>query len=275
IYIMVNFLLISGVSDAGSDGVSVKEGDPVTLHTDVKINHRDIMMWYFNTIRIAYINGVQKICTDKQCPERFRDGLKLDNQTGSLTITNTRTTDSGEYKLVGGSNSGKIFNVIMHTHTCNCSFVSAGVFGDTDEVKSVMEGDRVTLNPGVTKESDMVRWYFNSILIAMIDGKSCSYDGEGGRFRDRLKEDNETRSLTITNITTQHAGHYEAEVFSESSGKNEHLNRPSSCDSTKIIPKSSNLGEIIKSISLTVSVISRPVYCLFLYVNDLLQIYIQ
>uniref|UniRef100_A0A671LYA9 Immunoglobulin domain-containing protein n=1 Tax=Sinocyclocheilus anshuiensis TaxID=1608454 RepID=A0A671LYA9_9TELE len=107
------FFISVCVSDAGSDGVSVKEGDPVTLHTDVKINHRDIMMWYFNTIRIAYINGVQKICTDKQCPERFRDGLKLDNQTGSLTITNTRTTDSGEYKLVGGSNSGKIFNVIV------------------------------------------------------------------------------------------------------------------------------------------------------------------
>ncbi|XP_016113135.1 uncharacterized protein [Sinocyclocheilus grahami] len=124
-------VIVTGVSDAGSDrvSVSVKEGDPVTLHTDVKINHQDITMWYFNGKRIAYINGVQKICTDEQCPERFRDGLKLDHQTGSLTITNTRITDSGEYKLlVGGSNNEKIFNVIV-TAVPDSGLSSAAVAG--------------------------------------------------------------------------------------------------------------------------------------------------
>jgi len=93
------------------------EGDPVTLNTGVQTSQQDRIRWYYNDIRIAQINRDQsKICTDVQCnkdTERFRDRLKLDHQTGSLTIMNITNTHAGVYKLwiTSNSDSEKIFNV--------------------------------------------------------------------------------------------------------------------------------------------------------------------
>ncbi|KAL0149485.1 hypothetical protein M9458_055273, partial [Cirrhinus mrigala] len=108
------------VSGFVADILIVMEGDSVTLDTNVKTNKRDRIRWYFNDTRIAQITGdLRKICTDVQCnegTERFRDRLKLDHQTGSLTIMNTRTTDSGLYHqetVISGIVSEKIFNVTI------------------------------------------------------------------------------------------------------------------------------------------------------------------
>ncbi len=74
---------------------SVKEGQSVTLDPGVTKNLNDLITWHFNDVLIAEITGDQsKICTDDQC-ERFRDRLKLDHQTGSLTIMNHPEPDSG------------------------------------------------------------------------------------------------------------------------------------------------------------------------------------
>ncbi len=94
------------------------EGDSVTLFTDVKTNQQEKIKWYFNDIRLAETTGDQsKICADVQCKERFRDRLKVDHQTGSLTITNITNTDSGDYHLEiinSGRDSDKIFSVTVH-----------------------------------------------------------------------------------------------------------------------------------------------------------------
>ncbi|KTG37333.1 hypothetical protein cypCar_00029773 [Cyprinus carpio] len=96
------------------------EGDSVTLHTGVKTNQQEKIRWYFSDTRIAQVTGdLRNICTDVQCnegTERFRGRLKLDHQTGSLTIMNIRNTDSGLYKLlISNSNfdTEKIFSVIV------------------------------------------------------------------------------------------------------------------------------------------------------------------
>ncbi|XP_077081562.1 uncharacterized protein LOC143735303 [Siphateles boraxobius] len=133
-----------------------------------------------------------------------------------------------------------------------------GVFGDEVITVSVIEGDSVNLKTGVTKQKrDKMLWYFEDIRIALINGESstsCLYDGEDGRFRDRLEVDYETGSLNITNIRSEHAGRYEAELIrSESLGKRQSLNRNRKCDSTKITRKiSSSHDDTIKIFSVII-----------------------
>uniref|UniRef100_A0A673HN06 Immunoglobulin domain-containing protein n=1 Tax=Sinocyclocheilus rhinocerous TaxID=307959 RepID=A0A673HN06_9TELE len=190
--------------------VSVMEGDSVTLHTAVKENQQGRIKWYFNDIRIAQITGdLSFICVDIQCnegTERFRDRLKLDHQSGSLTIMNTRTTDSGVYQLEifsNSSSSGNIFNVTLHG-------VSAV---ETNEVK-MNSGESVTLDPGlglIENTNDLMAWYFNGTFIAAIVGNQsyiCKDYQCDRRFRGRLKVDHQTGSLTIVNITAKHSGIY-------------------------------------------------------------------
>ncbi|KAL0149446.1 hypothetical protein M9458_055234, partial [Cirrhinus mrigala] len=83
-----------------------------------------------------------------------------------------------------------------------------------------MEGDSVTLNSDVTEihEDNSTLWKFGAknFLIAEISREKRIFftydDVSDGRFRDRLKLDKWTGSLTITNITTAHAGVYKLEI---------------------------------------------------------------
>ncbi|XP_026120007.1 uncharacterized protein LOC113099133 isoform X2 [Carassius auratus] len=79
--------------------ISVMEGDPFTLHTEVnEIQKYLLIQWMFGSTRIAEINRLTQTNSTYDADGRFRGRLKLD-QNGSLTIANTSTTDSGLYQL--------------------------------------------------------------------------------------------------------------------------------------------------------------------------------
>uniref|UniRef100_A0A8C1MC61 Immunoglobulin domain-containing protein n=1 Tax=Cyprinus carpio TaxID=7962 RepID=A0A8C1MC61_CYPCA len=114
----------------------------------------------------------------------------------------------------------KMFHTLAFCCLCCCRLV--GVFGvGANETQSlaVIEGDSVTLYTDVTKihADDDILWKFgfDNFLIAKISiQKKIFYtcDGINERFRDRLKLNNQTGSLTITNITSGHAGNYQLQI---------------------------------------------------------------
>ncbi|XDV23368.1 hypothetical protein PO909_027964 [Leuciscus waleckii] len=157
-------------------------GDSLTLNTDFTETKGDELHWKIEgeSDVIAQIDReANKITVPGNNEERFRDRLKLDHQTGSLTITNIRTTDSGVYelKIKDSMNDNKYV-----------------FFVDTDGVKSVSvtEGDTVTLHTGVTD-------------IHPVDSRWKNID-----------LNDQTRDLTISNIQRDQTGNYKLEINSNS-----------------------------------------------------------
>ncbi|XP_050950443.1 SLAM family member 9-like [Labeo rohita] len=107
---------------------------------------------------------------------------------------------------------------------CLCWWHLIGLFGVTSDkipTISVMEGDSVLLQTSVTeiKDSEDFMWSYGTeqSLIAKIKRRKSkkqvyTYDGPDEIFRDKLKLDKQIGSLTITNITTVHAGLYEVKI---------------------------------------------------------------
>ncbi|XP_056614637.1 uncharacterized protein LOC130429834 [Triplophysa dalaica] len=101
--------------------------------------------------------------------------------------------------------------------TCVCLRHLDGVFGDEVKSVSVMEGHSVTLHTDTQLQSrDVVEWMFGvqspDEIIAEFyrEANMTSFNNE--RLKNHLQIDDQTGSLIITNITTQHTGLYQAEI---------------------------------------------------------------
>uniref|UniRef100_A0A8C2HDA6 Ig-like domain-containing protein n=1 Tax=Cyprinus carpio TaxID=7962 RepID=A0A8C2HDA6_CYPCA len=157
----------------------VTEGDSVTLESGVtEIQTGDVITWTFGhpETRIARINKDDGIfSTSLGDAVGFRDRLKLDHQTGSLSITNTRTTDSGLYNVTIKRTNTQItnrFSVTVYAHlpvpvissnSSQCSSSSSSSQQNCSLVCSVVNVGHVTLS-----------WYKGNSLLSSISVSDLS-----------------------------------------------------------------------------------------------------
>ncbi|KAI2644058.1 Natural killer cell receptor 2B4 [Labeo rohita] len=159
------------------ESVSVMEGDSVTLYTDESELREgyDILWKYGAENTIAKIKKKKQIASKYNDNDvRFRDRLKLDNQTGSLTITNITTQHAGYYQLeISGANLAlKTFNVsvyarlpvpVISSYSSNCSSSSSSSQQNCSLLCSVLNVSDVSLS-----------WYKGNSLLSSISVSDLS-----------------------------------------------------------------------------------------------------
>ncbi|XP_026103091.1 SLAM family member 9-like, partial [Carassius auratus] len=132
------------------------------------------------------------------------------------------------------------------------------VFGDSDEVKSVSvtEGDSVSLNTDVkVQRDDQILWTFGpkETRIAEIikrDQINFIFVSNDGRFRDKLQMDNQTGSLTIRNIRSEHTGLYKLQIISNKETSNKRFNvSVYACLPAPVITRNSSICSSSSSVS--------------------------
>uniref|UniRef100_A0A673HUQ8 Ig-like domain-containing protein n=1 Tax=Sinocyclocheilus rhinocerous TaxID=307959 RepID=A0A673HUQ8_9TELE len=147
-------------------------GESVSLNSDLtEIQRDDEITWKFENIMIAKIYGKDNKSRfyEDSSDGRFRDRLKLDHQTGSLSITNTRTTDSGLYEVTSKSSGTplNIFSLTVHARLLvpvisrDCSVLS--LYQNCSLVCSVVNVSYVTLS-----------WYKGNSLLSSISVSDLS-----------------------------------------------------------------------------------------------------
>ncbi|XP_058617585.1 V-set and immunoglobulin domain-containing protein 1-like [Onychostoma macrolepis] len=169
---------VFGVDEVKS--VSVKEGDSVTLNSDLtELQTRDLITWMFGRPEtlIALINKEDGIFSTSVGPDgRFRDRLKLDHQTGSLTITNITTTDSGNYTVYikGTKVTTNRFHVTVYAHLPVPVITSYCCSSSSSSSSSSSVSKCVLLCSVVNMGHVTLSWYKGNSLLSSISVSDLS-----------------------------------------------------------------------------------------------------
>ncbi|XP_016112428.1 CD48 antigen-like [Sinocyclocheilus grahami] len=191
------------------ESVSVMEGESVTLHTDVtEIQRDDEIEWRFNSIRIAKAN-----IPEYGNYERFRDRLKLD-RTGSLTIKNTRTTDSGDYKvstIINNIETTKRFSVTVYA-PLSIPAITSDISQCCSSAESSSSPKSVLLCSVVNVSHVTLSWYKGNSLLSSINAlqKMCVSDLSISLSLHLEVEyqDNNTYSCVVSNPISNQTRHF-------------------------------------------------------------------
>ncbi|XP_048035789.1 SLAM family member 9 isoform X1 [Megalobrama amblycephala] len=184
IFILYLLVGVFGAETDNTETVSVMVGDSVTLDTDIEtIKRNDDILWMFGPdspdtliaeiIKWSYMFSVY---VNGQVP--FKDSLKLDHHTGSLTIKNIRYEHSGVYKLTIINNrktSHKSFSVKVYAPLPTPIISSVSVQNSTASERSL--GPACALMcfvKNVTRAT--LSLYKGDDLVSSVSGSDLSSD---------------------------------------------------------------------------------------------------
>ncbi|XP_056615625.1 SLAM family member 6-like [Triplophysa dalaica] len=204
-------MITKGVFGVDADevkSVSVMEGESVTLHTHfTHLQTHDQILWMFGPHEKRIAEIFKQSIDMFESSKIFGDRMKLDSQTGSLTITNIRITDSGLYKLQIISDRGNSymqFNVTVYAHLSVPVIIrnSSQCFSSSER-SSVSKCVLLCSVMNVTHVS--LSWYKGNSLLSSISVSDLNI-----RLSLPLEveyQDTNTYRCVINNTITNHTQH--------------------------------------------------------------------